>query len=342
MIKVSIAGGSGYTGGELLRLLLDHPQVEIRQVTSERFAGRFVHKAHPNLRKATTLKFSAMDELEEVDVLFLALPHGRAMADIDRFRDLAPTLIDLSGDFRLDDAEAFRKWYGHDHARPELLGEFVYGIPEVNRERLAGALLATGAGCNATATILALQPLYRRGLVERAVVEVKAGSSEAGNAASDAGHHPERSGAVRSYKPTGHRHVAEMLQVLGADAPVHFSATSIEMVRGILATAHVFLSERITEKDAWKIFREDYGSERFIRIVKERTGIYRYPEPKLLAGTNYCDIGFELDPDADRLVVISAIDNLMKGAAGQAVQCFNIMNGFAEDTALSFTGLHPV
>ncbi len=342
MITASIVGGSGYTGGELIRLLLDHPEVSIRQITSERFAGKFVPKAHPNLRKATTLKFCAMDELESVDVLFLALPHGRAMTEFERFRDLAPRIIDLSGDFRLDDPGAYRKWYGREHSRPELLTEFVYGIPEVNRARLAGARFATGAGCNATATILALRPLFRRGLVERAVVEVKTGSSEAGNASSDASHHPERSGAVRSYKPTGHRHVAEMLQVLGGDARIHFSATSIEMVRGILATAHVFLTERISEKDAWKMYREDYGDERFIRIVKERTGIYRYPEPKLLAGTNYCDVGFELDPDADRLVVVSAIDNLMKGASGQAVQCFNIMHGFAEDTALTFTGLHPV
>lgn len=342
MITVSIVGGSGYTGGELLRLLLGHPGVTVRQVTSERFAGKLVHRVHPNLRKATTLRFSALEELARADVLFLALPHGRAMAQIDRFRELAPTLIDLSADFRLDEPDAYRRWYGHDHARPELMGEFVYGIPELNRERLATARLATGAGCNATATILALRPLFRRGLVERAVVEVKAGSSEAGNAASDASHHPERSGAVRSYKPTGHRHVAEMHQVLGLEAPIHFSATSIEMVRGILATAHVFLAERISEKDVWKMYREDYGSERFIRIVKERSGIYRYPEPKLLAGTNYCDIGFELDAHAERLVVISAIDNLMKGAAGQALQCFNIMQGFAEDTALAFTGLHPV
>lgn len=342
MIRVSIVGASGYTGGELIRLLLDHPEVEIDRVTSERFAGKFVHKAHPNLRKATTLKFCALDELVLVDVLFLALPHGRAMKGIDRFRELASSVIDLSGDFRLDDAHAYQKWYGHDHVRPELLGEFVYGIPEVNRERLADARLATGAGCNATATILALNPLYRQDLVAQAVVEVKAGSSEAGNAASEASHHPERSGAVRSYKPTGHRHVAEMLQVMGNGANIHFSATSIEMVRGILATAHVFLKRRITEKEVWQLYREAYGEERFIRIVKERSGIYRYPEPKLLAGTNYCDIGFELDPDADRLVVISAIDNLMKGAAGQAVQCFNIMQGFAEDTALTFTGLHPV
>lgn len=342
MISVSIAGGSGYTGGELVRLLLQHPEVRIRQVTSERFAGKSLPRVHPNLRGATDLKFCTMDELGKTDVLFLALPHGRAMAGIDRFRELAGCIVDLSGDFRLDDAGAYRKWYGQEHLRPELLGEFVYGIPEVNRERLASARYATGAGCNATATILALQPLFKRSLVDRAVIEVKTGSSEAGNAASEAGHHPERSGAVRSYKPTGHRHVAEMLQVLGADAKVHFSATSIEMVRGVLATAHVFLTGRISEKDAWRIYREDYGKERFIRIVKERSGIYRYPEPKLLAGTNYCDIGFELDPDADRLVVISAIDNLMKGAAGQAVQAFNVMQGFAEDTALGFSGLHPV
>ena len=342
MIDVSIAGGSGYTGGELVRLLLQHPEVRIRQVTSERFAGKSAYKVHPNLRKATDLKFCTMAELGKSDVLFLALPHGRAMADIDRCLALAPMVIDLSGDFRLDDAEAYRKWYGQEHLRPELLEEFVYGVPEINRERLKDARYATGAGCNATVTILALWPLYRRGLVEQAVVEVKTGSSEAGNVATDASHHPERSGAVRSYKPTGHRHVAEILQVLGEDARVHFSATSIEMVRGVLATAHLFLTSRVTEKDLWRLYREDYGSERFIRIVKERTGIYRYPEPKLLSGTNYCDIGFELDPDTDRLVVMGAIDNLMKGAAGQAVQAFNVMQGFAEDTALTFTGLHPI
>jgi N-acetyl-gamma-glutamyl-phosphate/LysW-gamma-L-alpha-aminoadipyl-6-phosphate reductase len=200
----------------------------------------------------------------------------------------------------------------------------------------------TGAGCNATATILGLLPLYRAGVVGNVVVEVKAGSSEGGNASSDASHHPERSGAVRSYKPTGHRHVAEMLMVLGDKADIAFSATSIEMVRGILATCHVFLTEDLDEKAVWKLYREAYGRERFVRIVKERSGIYRYPEPKLLSGTNYCDIGFERDPRSNRLVVMSAIDNLMKGAAGQAVQAFNLMQGFEEDTALGFAGLHPI
>ncbi len=342
MISVSIVGGSGYSGGELIRLLLDHPQVEIRQVTSERFAGKPVHKTHPNLRAATPLKYSALSELIACDTLFLCLPHGKAMNNIEQFITLAPRLIDLSGDFRLDDAAAFEKWYREPHACPQRLREFVYGIPEINRARIAAARWVTGAGCNATATLLALRPLYRRGLVEQAVIEVKTGSSEAGNAASDASHHPERSGAVRSYKPTGHRHVAEMLQVLGRDANLSFSATSIEMVRGILATCHVFLNRPLTEKDVWKIYREDYAAERFIRIVKERSGIYRYPEPKLLSGSNYCDIGFEIDPHSNRLVVLSAIDNLMKGAAGQALQAFNLMHGFAEATALGFSGLHPI
>jgi N-acetyl-gamma-glutamyl-phosphate/LysW-gamma-L-alpha-aminoadipyl-6-phosphate reductase len=341
MISASIVGGSGYSGGELLRLLLFHPDVTVQQVTSERFVGKSVHKVHPNLRDVTQLKFSAASEVEQCDVLFLCLPHGHAMDRIDEFRPLARKLVDLSSDFRLRDGDEYHRWYGREHSRPDLLDTFDYGIPELHRERIERAKQVACAGCNATATILALHPLYRRGLVDLAVVEVKAGSSEGGNAVSDASHHPERSGAVRSYKPTGHRHVAEMVQELGADS-IHFSATSIEMVRGILATCHVFLVEPLEEKQVWKIYREDYESEPFIRIVKERTGIHRYPEPKLLVGTNYCDIGFERDIASNRLVVMSAIDNLMKGAAGQAVQVFNLMHGLPETAGLGFPGLHPV
>ena len=341
-IKISIAGGSGYGGGELVRLLLDHPHVEIHQVTSERFAGKMVNKIHPNLRKKTSIKFCSIADLEKCDVLFLSLPHGHAMEKIDFYRTLAPKIIDLSGDFRLSDAVTYEKWYGHEHTCPERLTDFIYGIPEINRDAISSADLVTGAGCNATATILGLYPIFRRGLASQAVIEVKAGSSEGGNSASEASHHPERSGAVRSYKPTGHRHVSEMLEVLGMENKISFSATSIEMVRGILATCHVFLDQPLSEKDLWKIYREDYSDERFIRIVKERSGIYRYPEPKLLSGTNYCDIGFEVDPHSNRVVVMSAIDNLMKGAAGQAVQAFNLMCGYPEDTALGFSGLHPI
>lgn len=343
MIRVAIVGASGYAGGELLRILLFHPEAEVIQATSERFAGKFITNAHPNLRKLTQLKFTSIEELGESDITFLCLPHGRAMKQIEKFRRLAPKLIDLSGDFRLQDPGKYERWYGITHPCPEMLEQFVYGIPELNREKIRRASLVTGAGCNATATILALKPLFDAGVVERVVVEVKAGSSEAGNAVNDGSHHPERSGAVRSYKPTGHRHLAEMEQALGRDAPIHFSATSIQMVRGILATAHVFLSDdKVDDKAAWKIYRQAYGEEPFIRIVKERTGIHRYPDPKLLAGTNFCDIGFERDPHASRLVVLSAIDNLMKGAAGQAVQAFNLMHELPESLGLGFPGLHPV
>jgi len=341
MISVSIAGGSGYTGGELLRLLLFHPDVEVKQITSERLSGKFVHNAHPNLRKVTSLKFCAIADLQACDILFLCLPHGQSMQRIDEFKQLAGKIIDLSADFRLHDSEAYNKWYGRDHTRPELLDEFAYGISEVNRGNIRDAGYVACAGCNATATILALKPLYQRDLVESAVIEVKNGSSEGGNMSSDASHHPERSGVVRSYKPAGHRHVAEMVQELKSDN-IHFSATSIEMVRGILATCHVFLNQDLQDKDLWKMYREHYGDEPFIRIVKERSGIYRYPEPKLLSGTNYCDIGFERDPHSNRVVVMSAIDNLMKGAAGQAVQCFNLMHNIEETTGLEFPGLHPI
>jgi N-acetyl-gamma-glutamyl-phosphate/LysW-gamma-L-alpha-aminoadipyl-6-phosphate reductase len=341
MITAAIAGGSGYSGGELLRLLHFHPEVDIRQVTSERLAGKRVHHAHPNLRRVSRLTFCMLSDLEPCDVLLLCLPHGEAMQRIDLLRALAPRVIDLSGDFRLGDADTYARWYGRPHTRPELLRQCVYGIPELHRDELADATFAAGGGCNATATILALYPLCRRGLVERAVIEVKAGSSEAGNTATMASHHPERSGAVRSFKPTGHRHAAEMRQELG-DTEIHFSATSIEMVRGILATCHCFLREPLDEKAIWTIYREAYGDEPFVRIVKERRGIHRYPEPKLLSGSNYCDIGFERDPDSNRLVVIGAIDNLMKGAAGQAVQICNVMHGFPETLGLEFPGLHPI
>ena len=341
MTRISIVGASGYTGGELLRLLLFHPQVEVKQVTSERLAGKFEHGTHPNLRKLCNLKFSSVTDLQACDVLFLCLPHGESMGRIEEFGRIAPKLVDLSSDFRLKDAGDYEKWYHHSHSRPELLGSFAYGIPELHREEIKQATRVACAGCNATATILALHPLVNQGMVDHVVIEVKAGSSEGGNTSSDASHHPERSGVVRSYKPSGHRHVAEMVQELGTDK-VHFSATSIDMVRGILATCHVFLTEPLSEKDIWKIYRQAYADEPFVRIVKERSGIYRYPEPKLLAGTNYCDIGFERDPHSNRLVVISAIDNLMKGAAGQAVQSFNLMHGFPETSGLGFPGLHPI
>ena len=348
-ISVSIAGASGYTGGELLRLLLDHPEVEVAQVTSERRAGKRVVGVHPNLRKRTALTFSPMGDLAPCDVLFLALPHGSSGGQIERFLALAPVVIDLSADFRLHDPADYPRWYGHEHPCPGLLGQFVYGIPEMHREemRLFPAAISS-AGCLATPTILSLYPLFRERVADvtrPVVVEVKTGSSGAGAEEGLASHHPERSGVMRSFKPTGHRHTAEVEQELrlGHEGPtVHFSATAIEAVRGVLSTSHVFLREPLAERDLWQIYRRVYGAEPFIRLVKESSGIHRYPEPKILSGSNYCDIGFELDARGDRVVVMAAVDNLMKGAAGQAVQAMNVRCGFAEEAGLGFPGLHPI
>lgn len=348
MITASIVGGSGYAGGETLRLLLAHPSVTLKQVTSESNAGKYVHTIHPNLRKRTELKFSSKTTLEACDVLFIALPHGVTMNEIEGMIDKAPIIIDLSADFRLNNAGDYPVWYEHDHTKPGLLSDFIYGIPELHREEMKTANRISSAGCLATAAILGLYPLFRAGIVDLTqpvVIEGKTGSSGAGGGVSLATHHPERSGVIRSFKPTGHRHTAEIAQELTVDGcrpQVWFSATSVESVRGILSTSHVFLKEALDEKEVWKVYRAAYKDEPFMRVVKERQGIYRYPEPKILAGSNYCDVGFERDPHSRRLVVLAALDNLMKGAAGQAVQAMNIRCGFPETTALEFPGLHPV
>jgi N-acetyl-gamma-glutamyl-phosphate/LysW-gamma-L-alpha-aminoadipyl-6-phosphate reductase len=224
------------------------------------------------------------------------------------------------------------------------LGRFVYGLPERYRAELAGARYISGVGCNATVTNLALAPLASAGLLAGAsvVADVKVGSSEGGARPSEGSHHPERSGAVRSFKPTGHRHQAEVRQALGHDFDLYMSVTSIELIRGALVTAHCLLPTPVTEKELWKIYRQAYKNEPFIRLVKQKTGIFRYPDPKLLPGTNFCDVGFEVEEGTNRVVIIAALDNLMKGAAGSAVQSMNVMLGWPETTALEFPGLHPV
>jgi N-acetyl-gamma-glutamyl-phosphate/LysW-gamma-L-alpha-aminoadipyl-6-phosphate reductase len=276
--------------------------------------------------------------------VFLGLPHGESQQGIERFAGLAERIIDLSADFRLRSAAAYESRYGHPHAAPAWLDRFTYGLPDTNRPAIRSSRHVSGVGCNATAAILALLPALQGGLLQpnqRIVVDVKAGSSEGGATPSAASHHPERSGAARSFSPTGHRHEAEVAQELGIEH-VYLSITSIELVRGVLATAHAWTRDGVTEKDVWRAYRAAYGEEPFVRIVHDRTGIYRHPEPKLLAGTNLSDVGWELDPRAGRFVAMAAIDNLGKGAAGSAVQCMNLMLGWDETTGLEFCGLHPV
>lgn len=343
MIRIAIAGASGYVGGELLRLLLQHPHVEVVQATSERLAGQPLHAAHTNLRGHTALRFSPLAALEPCDLLILALPHGAAAAGIERWASLAPRIVDCSADFRLRDAETYERWYGTPHPAPEWLTRFAYGLPEVSRDEIRDARYVSGVGCNATAVNLALLPLVRSGLIDRTrpvIAEVKVGSSEGGNQASAASHHPERSGVVRSYAPVGHRHTAEVEQIAGL-SDIHLSITGIELVRGALATCHVFLRRPVDERTLWRAYRATFGEEPFVRIVHDRTGTYRHPEPKLLAGTNYADVGWALDETSGRVVALCAIDNLGKGAAGSAVQCINLMHGWDETTGLGFWGLHP-
>lgn len=340
-LSVGIVGGSGYTGGELLRLLHYHPQARVTQVTSRERAGHYVYTVHPNLRSVSDLQFTHPDALQACDVLFLCLPHGTAQQHIQRYASLAPIIVDLSADFRLNTSDAYRQWYGAEHTNPIWLDQFVYGLPEVRREALRTARYASGVGCNATAVNLALLPLVRAGVLERAFVELKVGSSEAGNQANESSHHPVRSGAVRVYKASGHRHTAEVQMILG-DANVQFAVTAIEMVRGVHLTAHVILKTSLQEKDLWKAYRSAYKDEPFIRLVASKTGLHRLPEPRVVAGTNFVDIGFELDAhDPQHVVVVAALDNLGKGAAGSAVQCMNLMCGFEETTALTFCGVYP-
>lgn len=350
MMRVSIVGSSGYVGGELLRLLLNHPQVQVMQVTSESALGKFVYQIHPHLRSTAfrhvDLRFTSPEQLESCDVLFLALPHGEAQGRIDHYAGVAERIIDLSADFRLADPIVYQRYYGTQHAAPDWLNRFQYGLPELYREQLQTVRYASGVGCNATATLLAVYAAARAGLLntqQPLIADVKVGSSEAGKTPTDASHHPARVGVVRPFQLTGHRHEAEVQQAL-ADCGafnVRIAVTSVELVRGAAAAVYVTLPIGLSDRDLWVAYRQVWNSQPFVRIVHEKGGVHRHPEPRLLAGTNFADVGWEYDPQTGRAALLCAIDNLGKGAAGTAVQCMNLMCGFDETTALTFGGIYP-
>lgn len=351
MVRVGVIGGSGYVGGELLRLLLFHPKVEVTLVTSDKYAGEYVFTVHPNLRGLTQLKFvplNIQNIKDNCEIVFTAVPHGAAVKLVPKLLDLGLKVIDMSADFRLKNPDDYPKWYGWQHPCPELLKEAVYGLPELHREELKNARLIACPGCMATATILGLAPIIKEGLVDRdkIIVDVKIGSSGAGAKPSLASHHPERFGGVRAYNVVNHRHIAEIEQELNllsiSPVKVAFTPHAVNMVRGILATIHGFQTRDISIGDLWRAYRSMYGDEPFIRMVKYKKGLYQLPDPKVVIGTNFCDIGFELDPRTNRILILSAIDNLLKGAAGQGVQCFNILMGFDEKIGLEHPGFHPV
>jgi N-acetyl-gamma-glutamyl-phosphate/LysW-gamma-L-alpha-aminoadipyl-6-phosphate reductase len=343
---VGIVGASGYAGGELLRLLLAHPGVNVIQITSERNVGKFAYHVHPHLRGRTSLKFISRDVLQPCDLLFLALPHGEAQAHFETYVSLAGRIIDLSADFRLRDAAQYAAVYGHDHAAPDWLSRFVYGLPELHRESLRGASYASGVGCNATAMTLALWAVVKAGLLrpdQPIFADIKVGSSEGGNSPTEASHHPVRSGVVRPFALVGHRHEAEVRQNLAPCGvfDVRMAVTSVEMVRGVAAAAYVTLPTGLSDRDLWSAYRTVWQNEPFVRVVHDKNSLHRHPEPRLLAGTNYADVGWDYDPATGRAALVCALDNLGKGAAGSAVQCMNLMSGFEETTALDFGGIFP-
>lgn len=339
-MRATVVGGSGYIGGELVRLLLGHQHVELAYVTSERHAGRPLRSAHPNLR-GHTLTFVPPNEAGETDVVFLATPHGTAMKEIDHWATRAPRIIDLSADFRLHDAALRTRYYPSGTPDPEWQSRFRTGIPELHRAELRDATHISVAGCMANAAILALHPLASAGLTTgTTLVDARTGSSGGGRTPDHGSHHPERSGALRMAKPHGHRHIAEIEQACGIN--VHMSVTAVEAVRGVQVVCHVTLPDHVTERDVWAVYRNAYGDEPFVRLVRERSLARRLPEPKLLAGTNFCDIGLTITPGTTHLIVVAAIDNLVKGGAGNAVQCLNIAAGWDETSGLAFQGLHPL
>jgi LysW-gamma-L-alpha-aminoadipyl-6-phosphate/LysW-L-glutamyl-5-phosphate reductase len=340
-IKVGIFGGSGYGGAELLRILLFHPEVEVVLVTANEHAGKAVAEVHRNLLGLTELRFEQSpaepESLWGLDCLFLALPHGQAL-------EIAPRLpaglrvVDLSGDFRLSDAAEFARFYGREHTATALQREFVYGLTEVNREAISRARLISNPGCFATATLLGLAPLIATGLVsDRVVVDAKTGSSGSGAKPAANTHHPQRANSFYAYKPFAHQHVPEIEQALrqAGDwaSELVFMTHSLPVSRGIFASIYAEARREIMEADLRALFADYYRDSFFVRLVPGS------PDINWVKTTNFCDIGFAAR--GRQLVVFSAIDNLVKGAAGQAVQNMNLMFGLDERTGLLLTGSNP-
>ncbi|MGN6822081.1 MAG: N-acetyl-gamma-glutamyl-phosphate reductase [Candidatus Nitrosocosmicus sp.] len=350
-MKVGIIGASGFVGGELLRLLVTHPEVEISMVTSRQKSGEYVHRVHPSLKNFITLSFSDMniDKLvNSCDLVFVSVPHGKSGEIVHELINSGIKIIDLSADFRLKNPDDYVKWYGWQHPYPDLLKKAVYGVPEIHRNEIKKAQLVSCPGCMAVTSLLALKPLLDNDLIDldHIVVDSKIGSSGAGGSSNSGTHHAMRYGVIRPYKPAKHRHTGEIEQELSSivNKKVHISMTphAVNMVRGILTTNHVFLNKTSSELDLWKVYRNSYKNEIFIRLIRDKNGFYKFPDPKFVIGSNFCDIGFDLDEDNNRVVSLSASDNLMKGAAGSAVQNMNVMFGYNELTGLNFTPLTPV
>lgn len=355
-IKIAIFGGSGYGGSELLRILLFHPAAEIVLVTANEHAGKSVGEVHKNLFGLTDLKFESapndLSALENVDVAFFALPHGQALNLIPQLPENVK-VIDLSGDFRLTDTETFQKFYRLEHTAADLQKQFVYGLTETNREAIRTAKYIANPGCFATAALLALAPMVKSGLLAgKIIVDAKTGSSGSGAKAAANTHHPQRSNSFYAYKPFAHQHVPEIEQHLKEIGEFNddfvFMTHSLPVSRGIFASCYLETTVNLTNEDVQNIYKHFYHPRKskiqnpnseietdsfFVRLVEGS------PDINWVKMTNFCDIAAH--SAGKQIAVFSAIDNLVKGAAGQAVQNMNLMFGLDERTGLIFTGSNP-
>jgi N-acetyl-gamma-glutamyl-phosphate reductase len=340
-VRVAIVGISGYTGGELLRILLNHPKVEVVRVCGVKSAGGRVSDYHPHLAGLwdEPIEEPRYAELgRSADVVFFSTPHGVAMKNAPEVLKGGARVIDLSADYRLKDISVFERYYGK-HESPEVKG--VYGLPEIHRGEIRQANLVANPGCYPTAVILSLAPLVKRGMIDtdRVVVDAMSGSSGAGASPSEFTHHPTTAANVRPYSAVNHRHLPEIEQELGELAGrrirVLFTPHLVPISRGILTTAHVFFSQGVKPEQVREAYEEFFRGEPFVRVRQ------RLPELNFVVGSNYCDIGVEVSRDVEWGVVVAAIDNLIKGASGQAVQNMNIMFGLEETEGLKTAPLRP-
>jgi N-acetyl-gamma-glutamyl-phosphate reductase len=344
MADVGIIGASGYTGGELLRLLARHREVEVVCVTSREHAGKPVHRVHPNLRRVLELRFEAPD-YERVagrcDLVFCATPHGVSMQVVPLLLEQGVRVIDLSGDFRFAEAEVYEKYYGKKHSAPEI--KAVYGLPELHRREVRKAQLVANPGCYPTAIILGLVPLLRGGVIDPSfiVADAKSGISGAGNKPRETTHFPNAAESVLAYKVASHQHLPEIeqeLQRFSGEVRVSFVPHIVPVIRGIIATLHCQLTRSLAPEEVRELYQEHYRDEPFVRVL----GVGEVPRLSAVRGSNFIDIGaFAVDEERGRLVVVSAIDNLVKGASGQAVQNMNIMLDFSEEEGLGSIAIHP-
>lgn len=345
MINVGIVGATGYVGNELMRILLHHPNSKIVSITSQSYAGQKYGEIFESFRHIDLIceEENIGEMADRCDVIFLALPHGVASKMVSADILAKTVIIDLGADYRLKDAATYEKWYENEHYSKELLEQAVYGLCEINREDIRGKRLIANPGCFTTCSILALYPLVKEGIIDPGsiVIDAKTGISGAGRGVTMGSMFCEVNENIRAYKIASHRHTPEIEEQLsygaGRKITVLFTPHRVPMNRGILATCYAGLNTRMSYEEVRKIYEKYYGNERFVRL----SGQGGFPETKWVKGTNFMDVGFEIDERTNRIIVIGAIDNLVKGAAGQAVQNMNILFGLDEKTGLEYIPVFP-